>query len=575
MSAFFGAVTASIMYSVIKNAIDSTTKAISTSYLSRLIAIIATFSLAFSLTFWAQAEMADVYIFNAFFISSMLLILLKWAEKGDSKLLYLLSLVLGLSLGAHMSNVLFIPPFLIFIYLINHNTFISPKNSIPMILLFLTGVMQFVYILVRSSQHPEYMYSQVDTLKSWLGFISGLGEYHELFFGVPLYQGILNYLPQLLGNFSLAGLILGIIGISKLFKKNIPLFVLLGSMFLVNVLFFAQYSTATAPKFLPSFLIFSIFVGIGLYEVAIYAKMVFESKFESDRKGNSTDILKQVAIFIIALLFIITVYSSYAAHIQDTDLSGSTGFPYFAHEVMKTAPNDSVILANWGTFTGLKYFQIIGHLNPGIDIIAAEEGDWPKLIDDNIDHNEIFIVQTDEEISKKYYTLPTLIVPTIGTLYRVQKYLPVLSAKNSTIQNQMNIDLAGNIEFQGYNVSKVSIGQGEHLSITYYWKSLRNTSDIYIVYTDFLDETGKIAFEEIHEPLYSIYPTSEWKKGDSIKERYIIAIPPNIEPGTYQILLTGVWYSSTTTGNPNENVGDRIPLGNIEIKNKLDESLQI
>ena len=124
------------------------------------------------------------------------------------------------------------------------------------------------------------------------------------FLEVPLYQGILNYLPQLLGNFSLAGLILGIIGISKLFKKNIPLFVLLGSMFLVNVLIFAQYSTATTSKFLPSFLIFSIFVGIGLYEIAIYAKMVFESKFESDRKGKSTDILKQVAIFLIICIII-------------------------------------------------------------------------------------------------------------------------------------------------------------------------------------------------------------------------------------------------------------------------------
>ncbi|MEW6482047.1 MAG: DUF2723 domain-containing protein, partial [bacterium] len=70
--------------------------------------IVASLILAFSLTFWEQAVIAEKYTLNAFFASLIIFILLKWEDSRlktpdsrlktpDSRLLYLLSFLLGLS----------------------------------------------------------------------------------------------------------------------------------------------------------------------------------------------------------------------------------------------------------------------------------------------------------------------------------------------------------------------------------------------------------------------------------------------------------------------------------------------
>src|SRR5665648_630950 len=81
----------------------------------RVIALTAALALVFSKSFWLQAEIAEVYTLNAFFIALMILILIKWSENENIKFLYIFFLVYGLSLGAHASNILFIPVFLLFI----------------------------------------------------------------------------------------------------------------------------------------------------------------------------------------------------------------------------------------------------------------------------------------------------------------------------------------------------------------------------------------------------------------------------------------------------------------------------
>jgi hypothetical protein len=82
-------------------------------------AIIGTLAFAFSNTFWASAIETEVYSVSILFSAICVWVMLKWSEnrnsEGENRWLILCSLLLGLSIGVHLLNILVIPA-LVFIY---------------------------------------------------------------------------------------------------------------------------------------------------------------------------------------------------------------------------------------------------------------------------------------------------------------------------------------------------------------------------------------------------------------------------------------------------------------------------
>ncbi len=78
--------------------------------------IVASLILAFSLTFWEQAVIAEKYTLNALFFSLLIFILLKWQESFRTpKFLYLFSFILGLSFTHHFQTIYLVPGSIFFI----------------------------------------------------------------------------------------------------------------------------------------------------------------------------------------------------------------------------------------------------------------------------------------------------------------------------------------------------------------------------------------------------------------------------------------------------------------------------
>jgi hypothetical protein len=91
MSAFFGALVIPVVYMIIRIfALKS--KDGFENFASRCGAILGSLSLAFSIYYWSSAEIAEVDTLYSFFIVSMIILVLFWAEKKDIQLLYFLSL---------------------------------------------------------------------------------------------------------------------------------------------------------------------------------------------------------------------------------------------------------------------------------------------------------------------------------------------------------------------------------------------------------------------------------------------------------------------------------------------------
>ncbi len=432
MSAFFASITVSLVYLIVFKLAVLNKKIFKTNNSShsilnesgsriniyRIISIIAAFSLAFSITFWSQAEIAEVYSLNAFFVVLMILILLKWNENRNIILLFLFFLVYGLSIGAHASNLLFMPAILIFIAMTNYRVFLNYKNSILFLSLFILGLLQFVYILIRASQNPVFGEGFL-SVYDWWGLITAqkYSNYFVISFS-NITDRILMYLKSLMNNFLFIGVILGIIGLIGLFKKNIRILILFSLMFLLNILFYLNYYVVDIDvMFIPSFILFSIFIGLG---------MVYTFNFIADSakelKGHKSHLLKILLIFIMVSSFILPVTSYLINYGQIQELNNDN-FAYFAYTALNEVPSNSTIITYWKSYTAFKYFQIVEKINPDVNVTVVDEENILNMTDNKINNGNVFIFHNTDSIDEKYYLTPFLDVESVGTLYKIEKII--------------------------------------------------------------------------------------------------------------------------------------------------------
>ncbi len=555
MSAFFGALVIPVVYAIIRSSAQNL-KGGFTIGSSRFGAIIGSLSLAFSISYWAQAEIAEVYTLNAFLIASTILLSLVWSENRSPRYLYLLSLFFGLSLGVHASNILFAPFILAFLFLVDRKALLDMKTFLPMIALFLgVGALQILYLFVRASQQPAYTYMDIRSLDSFLSYITAR-EYSAAPFSVSLSSGIYMYIDFLAANFSLIGIAIGIAGLAQSMKRDLLQSAFYTSLFAVNVLYFARFDSADiADKLVPSFMMFSIFIGLGVWEILF---MIQPSAAKSDTKKllDKRNLGKVILVVLVLIASVTVPVTSYSAYSQEVDRMRSTEIPFFLLEALKEVPANSTILDQWATCEPLKYFQIVCNVNPTIEILGADPVDWTNRIDERMARKNIFMLEIDDYVSKKYSEIPVLSMPGVGILYKIYPGKPSFSAENSRIQKQMNKSFGGKVKLLGYNLNKSN--DRRSFTVTCFWQILAKVSEDLIVYIDLVNANGDPVLEDIHVPIYGVYPTSRWIQNEVLTESYKLHLPPTVEPGTYQVFLTGVW-NQDPAGNY-----DRVLLGNIE-----------
>lgn len=89
--------------------------------LSIVSSAIGAMSLAVCDTVWFSAVEAEVYAMSLFFTTLTIYLLLRWRETHDMHLLALIPLVIGLSSGVHLLNMLVIPAVVVVVYLEYHS----------------------------------------------------------------------------------------------------------------------------------------------------------------------------------------------------------------------------------------------------------------------------------------------------------------------------------------------------------------------------------------------------------------------------------------------------------------------
>jgi hypothetical protein len=127
------------------------------------------------------------------------------------------------------------------------------------------------------------------------------------------------------------------------------------------------------------------------------------------------------------------------------------------------------------------------------------------------------------------------------------------------------------ITLLGYDLPDVRVSPGQALPLTLVWQS--RTSDMRVSYTVFVhlvDADGKIVAQADKEPgRRGKRPTTSWVVGEVIADPVSIAIPPNVSPGAYR-LLVGLYLASDGSRLPVRDasgavLGDSLELAPVQV----------
>ncbi len=127
------------------------------------------------------------------------------------------------------------------------------------------------------------------------------------------------------------------------------------------------------------------------------------------------------------------------------------------------------------------------------------------------------------------------------------------------VPERIDADLAGEISLLGYSVDDLRVTPGDTLAVTLYWEAQVEPSADYTVFLHLVAPDGSLGAQDDGQPREHTYPTSFWDAGEVVSETRTLAVPGDLPPGDYD-LLVGMYLLETGARLPTfDAAGERQP----------------
>ncbi|ATB27935.1 lipoprotein [Melittangium boletus DSM 14713] len=101
------------------------------------------------------------------------------------------------------------------------------------------------------------------------------------------------------------------------------------------------------------------------------------------------------------------------------------------------------------------------------------------------------------------------------------------------------------VELVGASVQPGRLTPGDVARVTAYFKVLKPLDEDYIVFVHVEDAEGRMERVNVdHKPAGGLYPTTQWKPGETVKDEFAIAIPATSPARTINLWM-GFWDPKT------------------------------
>ncbi|MCB0085066.1 MAG: hypothetical protein KDE47_29200 [Caldilineaceae bacterium] len=127
------------------------------------------------------------------------------------------------------------------------------------------------------------------------------------------------------------------------------------------------------------------------------------------------------------------------------------------------------------------------------------------------------------------------------------------------------------------NVSRTPLLPGENLELTLFWQVQNATEMDYTAFVHIVDSNDTMLTQQDQPPTAVFLPTSLWRKGQIVADRYRVTVPDVAALGTYDIRI-GLYDLATLARLPVTQAGvvtgDSVPLTQLVIALSRMEELQ-
>lgn len=239
----------------------------------------AALAFGFAETLWSQAVIAEVYTLNATFFALVICLLLFWRERRDDRVLTLIAFLAGLSLTHHLSSGLLAPAGLLFVALTDRGVFSNVRLLLNGLGTFALGLLPLLYLPIRALMDAPLNEADPSTPGRFLNLVTGgsfLAESSEAgrqcvpsalsFEGPASKFGMFGH--EVLVQFPLLFLVVGIFGAAYLLLRDRAAAVLLGIVFLGSAVHGFAYLWLGIEDFsvflIPALLAFALCTAVGI-----------------------------------------------------------------------------------------------------------------------------------------------------------------------------------------------------------------------------------------------------------------------------------------------------------------------
>jgi len=134
----------------------------------------------------------------------------------------------------------------------------------------------------------------------------------------------------------------------------------------------------------------------------------------------------------------------------------------------------------------------------------------------------------------------------------------------------LDIQVGSDISLRGYQIASQSVSPGQILSLSLYWQTLAQPDRNYKVFVQLLNPAGQLMAQRDSQPFDGFRPTSTWRPGQEIADRYGLLLPDTLPPGAYQ-LVVGMYDGETgqrlqVSSEGIQTGADRIPLAEMQVR---------
>lgn len=110
---------------------------------------------------------------------------------------------------------------------------------------------------------------------------------------------------------------------------------------------------------------------------------------------------------------------------------------------------------------------------------------------------------------------------------------------------KVGANLQDTVELVGATLSPGRAAPGETVKVTAYYKVLQEMEVDYVIFVHADDADGRTdRINSDHRPVSGSYPTTKWKKGETVKDEFSLYVPPGIQARSLNLYM-GFWDPKT------------------------------